>query len=266
MPPRRIFPIASAIVGLSAWSAQHRDLLASSTREGGPFELGTAGLLLLAGVLAGRAAFIARRSRLLWGALAVLFVAAAGEELSWGQHLLGFEAGAFFETHNLQRERNLHNLIPAPVFNTVVYVSAYLFFVVLPSWVHLRGRARLESLPRWIWPLPLPGLDTTMVFTFASILHAYFLPITYSDTAFAWLAIGLAAARIARGAPERRRARAAHLLGITAVAVLCVAAHPMFAFQNMQYELREMVIALAVALWVLEATPPTVSPVGAKNP
>src|SRR6266508_56095 len=43
--------------------------------------------------------------------LGVLFVAAVGEELSWGQHFVGFKAPEFFQQHNAQREMNLHNLV-----------------------------------------------------------------------------------------------------------------------------------------------------------
>jgi hypothetical protein len=42
---------------------------------------------------------------------AVLFLWAAGEEISWGQRILGFETGAFMADRNDQDEVNLHNLV-----------------------------------------------------------------------------------------------------------------------------------------------------------
>jgi hypothetical protein len=42
--------------------------------------------------------------------LGALFLVAAGEELSWGQHVLGFKAPVFFQQYNAQREVNLHNM------------------------------------------------------------------------------------------------------------------------------------------------------------
>jgi hypothetical protein len=43
-------------------------------------------------------------------ALGAVFFVACGEELSWGQHLLGFETPARIESLNRQAEFNLHNL------------------------------------------------------------------------------------------------------------------------------------------------------------
>lgn len=43
--------------------------------------------------------------------LAVLLFAAAGEEISWGQRILGIKSSEFFEKNNSQHETNFHNLI-----------------------------------------------------------------------------------------------------------------------------------------------------------
>ena len=48
--------------------------------------------------------------RLAYGLLGLLFVVACGEELSWGQHLLGFETPERLRSINAQEEFNLHNL------------------------------------------------------------------------------------------------------------------------------------------------------------
>lgn len=44
-------------------------------------------------------------------ALALLLFIGAGEELSWGQHMLGFEAPEAIAKHNAQGELNIHNLV-----------------------------------------------------------------------------------------------------------------------------------------------------------
>lgn len=44
--------------------------------------------------------------------LAIVLFVGAGEELSWGQHLLGFETPESVAKHNRQGEFNLHNLNP----------------------------------------------------------------------------------------------------------------------------------------------------------
>lgn len=54
-------------------------------------------------------ALLSRRRFALAG-LALFFFVAAGEELSWGQHLLGFDTPEGLKNANVQQEFNLHNL------------------------------------------------------------------------------------------------------------------------------------------------------------
>ena len=51
-----------------------------------------------------------RWRRVAYGLLALLLFVACGEELSWGQHLLGFEPPESIKELNAQQEFNLHNL------------------------------------------------------------------------------------------------------------------------------------------------------------
>lgn len=46
----------------------------------------------------------------------ILFFFIFGEEISWGQRIIGIESGEFFKESNIQGETNLHNL---KVFNSV---------------------------------------------------------------------------------------------------------------------------------------------------
>lgn len=50
--------------------------------------------------------------------LALLFFVAFGEEVSWGQHLFGFEAPETIKRQNIQGELNLHNLRVLDTFTT----------------------------------------------------------------------------------------------------------------------------------------------------
>ena len=43
-------------------------------------------------------------------AIALLFIFASGEEISWGQRVFEIESGSYFKEKNLQQETNLHNL------------------------------------------------------------------------------------------------------------------------------------------------------------
>ncbi|MCZ7674723.1 MAG: hypothetical protein M5U35_00845 [Roseovarius sp.] len=42
---------------------------------------------------------------------AIVFFFGAGEEMSWGQRIFGWESGEYFQQHNFQGETNLHNLV-----------------------------------------------------------------------------------------------------------------------------------------------------------
>ena len=43
--------------------------------------------------------------------LGILMFAAAGEEISWGQRILGIRSSEFFIENNAQGETNFHNLV-----------------------------------------------------------------------------------------------------------------------------------------------------------
>lgn len=107
-------PWATGAVSLVAVSLAAPEWLPRSlTREDGPVEYATFACFLVASILAGLAARRVRadRTRLLAvGALALVLFVAAGEEISWGQRLLGVETPAVLVDGNQQDELNLHNV------------------------------------------------------------------------------------------------------------------------------------------------------------
>jgi hypothetical protein len=132
------------------------------TSETGPIENLTVVMLLAGAVVCFRRAWRlrGRRSALFLTAtvlLGLLFVAAAGEELSWGQRFLGYKAPEFFRAHNAQRETNLHNMVVKGVkINRLVFGSGLLIFVlaycaILPvgyrRWAWLRRLADALAVP-----------------------------------------------------------------------------------------------------------------------
>lgn len=147
--------------------------------EDGPIEWATA-IALLAG--AGIAAVTARRPgagnpalhRLTWIGLAVFCFFAAGEEISWGQRLLGIQSPEFFQSHNAQRETNLHNLVVDGVkvnklvFSQLMTVAAALFLVALP-WLYRRRPAFARLVDAWAVPVPRLRQVIAVVATFAFI-------------------------------------------------------------------------------------------------
>lgn len=70
--------------------------------------------------------------------LGSLFIFGAGEEISWGQRILGVKSPDFFMTHNSQMETNFHNLIIGGkkinkiIFGTLLGIIIGFYFLILP--------------------------------------------------------------------------------------------------------------------------------------
>lgn len=85
--------------------------------------------------------------RVLVVVMVVCFVAMIGEEMSWGQHLLGFETPAELAAANLQGESNLHNLV-SPRLYDLIYQALGFALILLPpaAWFGMRGSSRLSPV------------------------------------------------------------------------------------------------------------------------
>ena len=128
-------------------------LLLARTREGAYSELvqedrfvewwtallfASAGLAFAVGAWRGR--------RLLDAGVALFCLAAAGEEISWGQRILGFVPPETFLERNAQQEANLHNLVEPfgqPKWTLVVILVAY--GVLAPLVARTRAGRRLAE-------------------------------------------------------------------------------------------------------------------------
>jgi hypothetical protein len=87
--------------------------------------------------------------------LALLFFLAAGEELSWGQHLIGYETPERLVVTNRQHEANVHNLEflrggPNRLFS--VFWFGFTIVVPLLAWLWPAARRRFG---RWFPVLPV---------------------------------------------------------------------------------------------------------------
>lgn len=111
--------------------------------EDGPYEYLTALFLLVAGiVLIWRAAQLKRLDHRALAVLtllyAALFIFVAGEEVSWGQRIFGWQSGEYFVDHNFQGETNVHNLmvgqtqLATSLFGSWLTVVLLLYLLVLP--------------------------------------------------------------------------------------------------------------------------------------
>ncbi|WP_157243275.1 hypothetical protein [Olleya marilimosa] len=80
--------------------------------------------------------------------MALLFLFAAGEEISWGQRIFNIESNAFFVENNLQKETNLHNLtignisLNKLVFSKIIFGTLLIYILILPVVYLLFHRAQ----------------------------------------------------------------------------------------------------------------------------
>ncbi|MEM6578765.1 MAG: hypothetical protein AAF678_09760 [Pseudomonadota bacterium] len=104
---------------------------------------------------------------------ALLFFFAAGEEVSWGQRIFGWESGEFFVERNYQAETNIHNLIVGEqqltktLFGPILTVIMLLYLVFLPLLYPRVGF--IQSLVR-VFAIPVPGVRHCVLALAATLL------------------------------------------------------------------------------------------------
>ena len=108
-------------------------------REDGVIEGGTVLCFLVASVASAVLAWKtpSRARKVFCGILAVGFFLCAGEEMSWGQHLFGWEAPEAITKVNVQGETNLHNL--SGYFADHVFIAGTFFYGGLLPFVAARS-------------------------------------------------------------------------------------------------------------------------------
>ena len=168
------------------------------TSETGPIENLTVAVLVGGAVVCFRRLWRLRRRRsalflLATALLGTLFVVAAGEELSWGQRLLGFQSPEFFAQHNAQREANLHNLVAGGVklnrlvFGTGLFIAVLVYCSLFPV-----GYRRWPSVRRLADALAVPVPRTRHIAWYAALA----LVATLIPSKFKWEVLELVSATI----------------------------------------------------------------------
>ncbi len=132
--------VSSAIFSIIIYALYLRFLPDEETfqqlvREDGFVEYTTVFFLFLSSIICIYRAFLYRSAKnytgvLTWALLAFLFFFAAGDEISWGQRILGIESSDFFLEHNKQAETNLHNLVVGGHSVNKIIFSRLLFLVL----------------------------------------------------------------------------------------------------------------------------------------
>ncbi len=85
------------------------------------------------------------------------FVAMIGEEISWGQHWLGFATPESLSQANLQHEANLHNLISPRLYDTIYQGLGWCLILSPPAAYYVGESLRDLTIVRFLrdcfsWP------------------------------------------------------------------------------------------------------------------
>ena len=126
----------------------------------------------VASLLYGRAALQVVRAtrRLPWfeiGLAAFCFLV-AGEEISWGQRVLGYAAPGYFLEENFQQELNVHNVVDSGVRQVAVHVILWGYGVLLS----LAGIVRPVSERLTRLGITPPPVQLTFSFILTSAIYA----------------------------------------------------------------------------------------------
>lgn len=245
IPISALLYLTSALVLYAYWVAP--SFLYRVTREDGPVENATFfALLYLAAMLVWR---LKRSDHLVYPktyryaawTLAILAVLGAGEEVSWGQRVFGFETGETMSRINLQRETNLHNLIPGELFNGLIIFSVGIILVLVPAVLRRRSNP-----PDW-----LPSSELSMLTVSAILVNHYqFGSLPEKEgivVLISFLVLGTVKAIQKRELPLLNAALSGWL-----ILVCLYGCRSILKLANHQYEIRELLVVLLITAWADE--------------
>lgn len=244
---------ATLVVVILARLRGDPSILAAATRESGVFENATVLALVLLGLWCMTAGRRRRDERLWrWGLplFGILAVMAGLEEMSWGQHVIGFATPEFLAGRNIQNESNLHNLIDSEIFGALVHVPVYAFFVFPALLVSLAPalarRWPLSGVASWAFP----GHHTVLMFCFGAGLHPWNDPVTIPDSIALVTALVLLALILSRSGLRAAPWVGAHFVLVLLATAIFAGSGAVFGYINLQYEIRELIVVLGFSHWL----------------
>jgi hypothetical protein len=188
---------------------------------------------------------------ILIGGFAVVAFLGAMEEISWGQQIFHFESSEYFIQNNYQKETNLHNFIPADLFSSIIYSSIYGLFVFIPLFIILLSPyvKIFSKLEPWV-ATPMMSL----IILYGASFQAFFY-----DNFGAWFDMGtLIVGVILFGITLILHSFEAYIkwlyLFVLITLGLFMYSYKVFGFFNMQYEIREMFVGLALLYYFIFLT------------
>jgi hypothetical protein len=248
-----LYLISIGTIFMSAYVTGYEHLLRQMSYENSFFEtIGTISLFIMFiyGIYTLFRYRFTKYERLTILIFSILALLATMEEISWGQQIFHFPSSAYFLEHNMQKETNLHNLVDANLFSSILYSSIYIFLVFTPLLYKVSSYLQSFKLLRYFDINPHTilivlfassfqlyfyndiGVLTDMItYLLALALFGYFLIVQKSDI---WLKI--------------------HFSIIIFATLISIACYKIYSFYNMQYEIRESFIELAGLLIFVELT------------
>lgn len=220
-------------------------LLSRVTLEDGPVEWATvASLLTLMGLLLWRLPSCRMPGwlRACGYLLAILCLLAAGEEISWGQRLLGLETPETLKSLNYQQELNVHNLIKAELFNGFVVFSCFLGFILFP----MAWRKTTHNPPGW-----LPSRPRSLMMMLPILVNHYRFASLPEQIGMLVLLLLLAYETWRSLGNQDLSCLLPCLLSWGTIAIL-FPSRQVLRLTNHQYEIRELLIVLVVLAWSLD--------------
>lgn len=102
----------------------------------------------------------------------------AGEEISWGQRILGIQSPEYFQKNNSQQETNLHNLVVGGVkinkliFSLMLIIGLCIYLAIVPVLYH-KNNAIKNSVDALGIPVPrlYQVIGFLLVFVLTSLIH-----------------------------------------------------------------------------------------------
>lgn len=199
--------------------------------------------------------------------MSLLFFVFAGEEISWGQRIFGFETNEFLEANNWQNEMNFHNL-QTDVFNILYHYGALVFLVIVPLLRRhvskLLDKLHLTELQGFIAP---PWLGLTMLAFIGMIDPRFIFTIEKPWAAVLYLSalfIGLLLAFIKLfNLPRMKNNYETFLIFASLLLIFLGVVTSYFQANgpspNAISEYKEMVIALGLLVYILQLKVPNVN-------
>ena len=171
------------------------------------------------------------------------------EEISWGQQIFHFQTDEYFLQHNLQHEENLHNLIDANLFSSIIYSSVYTLLIFIPLFYKIFPTLYRFKLLRYFDINP----HIILIVIFSSIFQKYFYN---SDIGVIADMTALIVALVLFGyfifLQKDRVWLTLHYIFVVISTAIAISSYRVFSFFNMQYEIRESFVVLASLLIFIE--------------